>query len=237
MRDNTPWADSIRSAFTDPAMQDAVDNFLTETVQPHVTRLEQQTADLKDAKALYDDLVSDPGGTYVAITRELFDDATAERVVATLEGKTAETPPTTPADETRAPALAPEDQELLNDLKAERERRAYEKAITDFKADGREDIHPNLFNPFVAGAQGDLEKAYEGYKQWLAESKSVLSPEETALDPNEVPDFPPPPVVGKGEHGATTPPPTQPRYASLNDAIDDVFNDIKAGAVPTVGSV
>lgn len=236
MRDNTPWADSIRSTFADPAMQDAVDDFLAQTVQPHVTKLEQKTVGLEQAQELYNDLLSDPGGTYVAITRELFGDETAERVIASLEGGEVDTDDST--DERPVSGLAPEDQELLEEIKADRAQKAYEKAINDFRDDGREDIQAKLFHPFVAGANGDLEAAYEGYKQWLAESKAVIAPEETeTLNPDEVPDLPPPTTIGKGEAGATTAPPVQPRYSSLNDAIDDVFNDMKAAAPPTVGSV
>lgn len=237
MRDNTPWADSIRARFADPELQDAVDDFLADTVQPHVTKLEQQTAGLKNAQELYDDLVNDPGGTYLALTRELFDEDVAERIIGSLTGEQPQTPTPT---ETPAPGnLSDEDMELLQSIKEERAQKAYDDAIEAFRQDGHEDLKPNLFHPFVAGANGDFEKAYASYKQWLDEGKEQFSPTEgtdTGLNPDEVPDLPPT-TIGKGEAGATTAPPVQPRYSSIGDAVDDIFRDMSVGAPPTVGSV
>lgn len=236
MRDNTPWAAQIRASFTDPAVQDAVDDFLAQTVQPHVTKLEQQTADLKDAQELYNDLQNDPGATYVALTQQLFGEDAANKVVATLQ---AEETPDTSSEEPPAKnaALDPEDAEFLQRARERERQEQYDKAIADFKADNRDDLVPKYFHPFVAGANGDLEQAYAAYKEWLGGAKKEVFGIEDTLDPNEVPDLPPPAVVGKGEAGATTAPPVVPNYRSIGDAIDDVWSDITAGPPPTVGSV
>jgi predicted RNA-binding Zn ribbon-like protein len=72
-----PWANDLTSHFEDPSERARVDAFLRETVQPHVTRIEQERAQLKPAEQLYADLVENPADTYVALTEELFgEDAT-----------------------------------------------------------------------------------------------------------------------------------------------------------------
>ncbi|HEY3407644.1 MAG TPA: hypothetical protein VGK53_05675 [Propionicimonas sp.] len=236
MRDNTPWAAQIRASFTDPAVQDAVDDFLAQTVQPHVTKLEQQTADLKDAQELYNDLQNDPGATYVALTQQLFGEDAANKVVATLQAEeSADTPGEEPP--AKSSALDPEDAEFLQRARERERQEQYDKAINDFKADNRDDLVPKYFHPFVAGANGDLEQAYAAYKEWLGGAKKEVFGIEDTLDPNEVPDLPPPATVGKGEANAVTTPPTVPNYRSIGDAIDDVWSDFQAGPPPTVGSV
>lgn len=246
MRDNTPWAANIRATFTDPAMQDAVDDFLATTVQPHVTKLEQQTAGLTEAKALYDDLQSDPTSTYVALTQELFGDDAAEAVVAALQPGD-EKPAETPENDGSQLNLDDETREVLDELKAKRRQKEYDNAIEQFRLGEatdpeqaqRGDIVPKLFHPFVAGSGGDLEAAYGAYKQWLSESKQTFGDQSQTgdLNPDEVPDLPPPNTLGKGDAGATTAPPVQPQYRSIGDAIDDVWSDLAVGAPPVVGSV
>lgn len=229
-----PWAQDVQGAFEDPAVQAQVDAFLREKVQPHVTRLEQETAGLASAKALYEDLTSNPGETFLAISQELFGDEAVDKIINALEaGDVTVTEDVDGALDLTTNSPDPEVQEAVQYYQQEKQRKMYDAALADFK-EKHPDLEVDLFHPFVAGAHGDLEAAYAGYQKFVSDWKEKFgtAPE---LTPDEVPD--PPTTLGGSSAPAVTAPPTEPKAQSLHDAIDDFFTTSRSSAPPTVGGV
>lgn len=223
-----PWADQIRTRFTDPETQAAVDGFLREQVQPYVTKLEQSTRDIEDAKRLYDDLSSNPGETFLAITEELFGEEASAKVIEALRTGAAAEDAEGNVEPTPGAQLDPETREVLEYAKQRKQQEEYDAALAQFKSKGHE-IIDHLFHPFVAAAEGDFEVAYEGYKQFVDDARKQFG--EAPAPTSEAP-----PVIASD---TGTPPavPTEKKYASIDDAIDDFFTEQKAQAPPVVGSV
>lgn len=229
-----PWAQDVQAQFADPAVQAQVDAFLREKVQPHVTRLEQETAGLANAKALYEDLTNNPGETFLAISQELFGDESVDKIISALEG--GDITATEDVDggiDLTTTSQDPEVQEAVEYYRMEKQRKQYDAALADIQAK-HPDIEPSLFHPFVAGAQGDLELAYQGYSKFIEDwtAKYGGPPQVT---PEEVPDAPI--TVGGSSAPAVTAPPTEPQGQSLHDAIDSFFTESRSSAPPTVGGV
>lgn len=226
-----PWATQLAETFTDPDQQAAVNEFLRATVQPYVTRLEQSTADLKDAQRLYEDLTANPGETYIAITEELFGDEAAARVTEALKSGEAVVTETGEVELPPAAAAAdPETKELLDYVRDQRQAAEYETVLNEFVVD-HPDVKPNLFHPFVSAADGDFELAYSGYaqwqKDWAAENGEPAT--EEVVEPEVAP-----PVVGKD--GSTTEPPLEPKNQTMDEAINEFLAENRA-APPVVGAV
>lgn len=225
--------------FTDPEVRQQVDGFLREKVQPHVTKLEQSSRDMDHARTLYEDLQNDPGDTYLALTEELFGPDSVESVIAALqrgegttEAESDEPHEADQYDDIDESALNQDDRQLLDELRQDRARKAYNDAITELQAE-HEDIVPELFHPFVHSAGGDLERAYQGYSQWLGKAKSQFG--GSAEIPDSLPHEVAPPTVG-GSGEATSTPPVEKSYDSLDDALDDFFAGERSSAPPVVGS-
>lgn len=230
-----PWAKDLEAAFTDPEMQRTVDAFLREKVQPHVTRMEQNVAELADAKVLMDDLINRPGETFLALTEELFGQDKAASVYDALQtGAVVEKPDGEGGTDlvvTDASALDPETKALLAELKADKDRAVYDNAIADTvtKYADTVKIVPDLFHPFVHTADGDLDKAAGAYKAFydrFATEFGVVTPPPAAL-PGA-----PPTLGGESASGGTTPP-VEKHYDSIGDALDDWFNEQRS-APPTI---
>lgn len=224
-----PWARDLEATFADPEVRQAVDGFLRSTVQPHVTKLEQQTADLADAQQLYTDLLEKPGETFLALTQELFGDDSADAVYKALQaGDVVEVPDGeggTELEVKNATALDPETASLLAQIKEERDTAAYNKAVSDVVEAHKDEIEvvPALFHPFVHSADGDMDAAYEGYKQhYTAWAAKYGGP--AAVDP-AAPAVAPATLGGSAPTGST---PVQKTYESLDSALDDFFNEQKA---------
>lgn len=220
---DSPWSKDLETTFADPEIREAVDSFLRGTVQPHVTRLEQQSA---DALELYKDLQNEDTAAqaYYSITEALFGDELADRVLAALDADAAaETPePATPDDEIK---------ELLEERRANKQAQEYRNALDELKQSKGlgDDFHEDLFHPFVAGAGGDLDRAYDSYQEYMTQFASRLGGQP--ITPDAIPD--PPPTLGD----APPAPPTEKQYLSVRDALDDFFAEQAVGPPPTVGSV
>jgi hypothetical protein len=220
----------LETRFADPEIRQAVDGFLRETVQPHVTRLEQSAAELADAKVLMDDLINRPGETFLALTEELFGQEQAGKVYSALQsGDIVEVPDATGGTELEvkdASSLDPETKALLAELKQDKDRAAYDRAITDTVEKYKEqvEIEPDLFHPFVHTADGDMDRAALAYKEYVTQFTAKYGA-PPAADP---PAPGAPPTIG-GENAGPTVPPTVKNYGTdINAAIDDWFTEQKA---------
>lgn len=231
-----PWAQDVRTAFEDPQVQAAVDAFLREKIQPHVTRVEQQASISKQAQELYDDLQADPGQTYLAITEELFGTPAVDKIVAALQAGDVETAATELQAAEGKPeggevALNEDDRKLLERLQRETLERDYNRDLDSFIADGHTDVVKDIFHPFVANADGRFDVAYAQYQEWKGHvPQEWYTPPEAAAETA-------PPTIGGGESAGTTTPPIQKVYTSLDEAMDDFWDEIHPSAPPTVGSV
>lgn len=222
-----PWADKL-SVF-DESTRAQVDAFLRTEVQPYVTRLEQQTSELEAAGQLYNDLQSDPLQTYVDLTHEMLGDEIAEAVIATIR-ETAASNDAPDAD--TSPNTDPVVEQMKRDYIATQEQKEYADALAKAKSK-HPDIVEDLFHPFAAATDGDMEAAYQGYKVWLEQAKQTFGTPEA---PPPAPT-PAPPTLGSDTANPPAPP-TQKQYRNIGEALDDMFDEIKVKtAPPTVGSV
>jgi hypothetical protein len=221
-----PWAAALAENFTDPDQRAAVDQFLRETVQPHVTRVEQSRT--PEAEELYNALNENPAEAFMAITTELWGEDAAETVRQALTAQSEPTPEPTPAAQ---PATPPEPVAGLDPKRVEavvtsfekaEQAKAYKQAVDDFQTnlpeDEQKDFKEARFSPFLVAADGDWDAAYEGYKQWVADFKSEYGAPPAAGD-EPAPDTPPA-VLGSDTVPGTAPP-VQKNYGGDMDAAID----------------
>lgn len=231
-----PWTNDLASTFEDEGIRTQVDTFLRDKVQPYVTQLEQRSKPSPEDELgiqLYNDLREDPSSTYLAITEELFGEdgalaiqrALAESFGVELEDEPASAQPSGDLD----PRVA----RAVEHIERQEAREAYDSALTELKGQDPE-LDEELFHPFVVAADGDIQTAYRGYKQWSDRVKSTYAPAEEGaeLDVSAAA----PPVIGSDVQ-APTAPPVQKTYESFDDAMDDFLADVRGGAPPVVGSV
>ena len=224
-----PWMKELEARFSDPAQRTEFDGFLREHVQPYVTRLEQSQN--PDASQLYEDLTSNPGATYLELTEELFGEDAAQAVIDALQGDGQIEESDDDYEESDEFSEAPQDprvEAMLNDWESTRLSDAYDSEMERITS-ANPDVEPDLFHPFVAGADGDFDVALEGYNVW-----STQFAERFGRLPSES-DIPDAPQV-MGEEGSVSTPPVQKDYKSIDDAIEDFMAE-KRTAPNTVGSV
>jgi hypothetical protein len=196
-----------------------------------MTQIEQESA---QALELYRDFRSDPANTLREVTEELLEadlvkaedlkslaPASAEQVQPG-----AEVPPVE-ATQPQTPERDPEVQALID-----RERERAEKSAFDAEYERVKAAHPNLHLDYDLYLQsvaetGDFDKGIERYQDKFGEYDRFLASQATA-EPTPDPQAPPVAEAGTGEV------PTEPKYETLNDAIDDYFAEQSAsGAQPT----
>lgn len=236
-----PWADKLESRFDDPAIRAQVDEFLKADVQPYVTQLEQSRSDVpEEAGLLYNDLLENPAETYLAITHELYGPEAAQAVQRALDqGATPEQAAAVgqqvaeegEVDDEGDPVLERMREDYIERQQAEAYTEAL-NAVKDQLPEGEELIE-DLFHPFVVSTNGDFDAALEGYRSFVKEAK-----EKFGLSPDQIPDsIEPPPTLGSDSQ-TTTAPPTQKKYESIDEALDDTLAEIRANKAPaTVGVV
>jgi hypothetical protein len=215
-----PWAQDLALLFPDEATRGTVDSFLRTKVQPHTTQLEQQVAGTKDAMHLWTDLNSDPINTYVALTRELWGDAAADATLATLQQQLSTedaAPPPAPTQEVQQ-TVDPRLENVLQYVESEQSRRMYDADLAK-TVQAHPDVDPELFHPFVASAEGDFEKAYTLYSNWL---------QQYTTKHNLLPATPVPPPVMGSDASAGSAPPVAPKGQTLDEAINDFMRESRA---------
>ena len=233
-----PWAEDLTTRFEDEATRQAVDAFLREKVQPYVTQVEQEA---RPALELYRDLQANPGATYVELTEDLFGEDEAKAITSYLEGRYGET--NTPAPQEQAqPQTNPDGQpdprmqEMLNDWEEQRNEKLYDAELQRLTAieqaaaqrEGRQPlpIKDHLFRPFVVAEDGDMDKAFVGYKAFVETARTELFGDAQVQEVA-------PPTLGGNTSGAT-PPPTEKNYdGDYGAAIEDWANEqVSQGASP-----
>lgn len=238
-----PWANQL--AQFDDAVRPSVDALLRTQVQPYLTQLEQQNAQLRDQAGLHQRLNESPAETYLQITSELFGDEAVDAVINLLAGDDDDDVADKPANE---PKGDPELEAFRNEYRADKRRQAYDsemervkvsaaKRIADAQAAGQDPddvpVDDRLFHTFVSMADGDFDRAYEGYKQFYGELRTAASGAPPATQGQPVV----PPATLNSSNATTIAPPVEEHYESLEDAFDAYFNEVRASAPPTVGSV
>lgn len=238
-----PWADDLAEMFSDEGVRSQVDGFLRQRVQPRVTRLEQSVADLEPAKELYTAFEEDPGLTYLEITEELFGPEMAETVREELlqrfaEGEAPAVDEDLPGVERTQQELDPRVARAVERVEEQEEREAYERELRRIKEQDSGLVDDD-FHPFVLAAEGDFDKAYAGYKQWRDRVESRYREQFGSSQETEESEAQeqPPAVLGSDVQTPAAPP-TEKRYESMDEALDDMIADIKANKAPqVVGSV
>lgn len=250
-----PWDDKVAEAFEDPEVAAKVSAFLGESVQPYVTKIEQEARPSRDATRLWEALESAPVDTSIQIVKEMFGDDLGDQFAALLQGgePSQVEVPTPEAEETEDDKrvafddLPPEVQNAVAAQQQEEQRKAYYSEIDRVK-DANADKLPtvgegdeaevqldvDLFHPFVVAAGGDFDAAMEGYLGWqdkAKESFGINVPETAAVEEAQEP----PPVIDSSTRESGTKPPTEEKYETLDDAIDSFFEDQK-NPPPTVGT-
>lgn len=213
-----PWANDLATAFPDEATRTQVDQFLRGTVQPHVTKTEQEAA---NARKLYDAFANDGDQAFLDVAAELYGDQEATQIATFLgldagESSTPQAPATTPQAQ-----RDPEVQALLDERRERQEAEAFKSEFDKVNTDGVLDY--DLFVPFVAkaGSFDQARKDYLAHQAALREAAGVTTP---------TPETPtPPPVVGGEAQGAAVPP-TEEKYETVNDAIDAFAAEERARA-------
>lgn len=231
-----PWAAQL--AQFDETTRSSVDQFIRTSVQPYVTQLEQKNAQAQDAIRLYSSLNEAPAETYLQITSELFGDEAVDAVIALLAGEDdEETPASEAAANSSEPARDPEMEAFRQSYVADKRREAYDNEMTRVKtaaeAAGDIPVVDRLMHTFVSMADGDFDRAYEGYKQFYGEFKTSVNGEDPVVEGEQ--RVTAPATLGSANSTVTTPP-IEKTYSSLDDALDDFFSEQRPSAPPTVGA-
>lgn len=226
-----PW-DNDLSFIPDAQVRSQVSEYLAQTWQPRMTQLEQQNA---AATSLYEDFRSNPRDTLREVAAELIE---AELVkpedlkdVLPVGEPQAQPEPQTPEPSPADPQHQrdPEVQALLD-----RERERAEKEAFDAEYERVKQAHPDLALDYDLYLQsvaetGDFDQAVERYQDKFGDFDRYLREQATA-EPQTDPTAPPvaDPAAGTGEVA------TEPKYETLDEAIDDYFAEQSAtGEQPT----
>lgn len=244
---DSPWASDLNEFFEDPEVRTRADEFVRTKVQPYVTRLEQSQAP-EGAVDLFTDFQEAPQETFLAVAAELYgDDALPyfEAILDELGGGDPQAQQGEPPAQPQGQQLSPEAQEAIDYVNAEREDQEYTADVSDLVAANKgafpeDDVEKakQLISPFVYTADGDLDQAFEQYRQWASEiGAGNVSPADAAaaseqgITPDAIPS-----VLGDGANPAV---PANKQYGGdIGSAIDDFLAEERAKkAPPPVGGV
>ena len=255
----SPWDSDLASAFEDEETRAKVSEFLGNTVQPYVTKLEQDSKPDRDASILWEQFNNEPVSTTIQVIRELYGEDKADAFAEILKGESDQgnetettkpedttatettTPPNTPEDRTVTfEQLPPEVQEIIQGQKLEESRKAYYAEIDRLKdehaeelpkdEDGNPRLNADTFHPFVVAADGNFDEAYKGFQSWIESARKeaglVDASTETETDG-------PPTTIDSRARDASARVPEKREHMTFDDALDEMFNDLKAPP-PTV---
>ncbi len=229
-----PWSSDLETYFEDEAVRQQADAFLREKIQPHVTRLEQDVSGLADARSLYEDLQENPDETLLSVAAAIYGDEAAEAIAQALNGQEFEDEESDESTDPVEQALPPEVAEVVQEFQATKQREAYEAELTRASQAYGEGFVPEDFAPFVVAADGDIDTALEGYKQFMGRIQQRYQPVEPAVEDPQAPA-----ALGTQATGSVSTPPINKRYDSLDDALDDTLDEMRQAreAPSTVGTV
>jgi hypothetical protein len=233
-----PWAADLAEYFGDN--QEAIaaaDRYMREKVQPRITHLETDSA---PARELWKDLNENADETLASVVEELYGEETAAKFKAIFEAgdgseasaAAAVEAATAAEDEVPAwakPLLEKHEAETAAEMR-ERQQAEYQEVLAEMRAahDDLTDEDMELIHPFMSAAEGDIERAYAGYKAYTDAFKARLG-----VTPTEPEKVDPPPVLGSEGAPAATPP-VEKVYKSYDEAIDDYFAERRKQAPPPV---
>lgn len=242
-----PWAKDLEATFEDPAVRAQVDAYLREKQQPYITKLEQEKAELEGKAWVFDGLQEDPAATLREVAEQVYDVATADRIVELLEqGKSVEAAEaqavaeaSTPeaaaakaADQVDLDKLPPEVREAVEFARAEKARReaeATEKTNQDAIAEGMkvydewraaELAKPEHAHVVEAALHAFVHAADGDMAQGLANYLAVFpAPEGVKAEP--------PVTLGGSSNGGIRP--TRPSSSSVADVFGEIFDKAHQG--------
>lgn len=259
-----PWDSDLKDAFEDEDIRQKVSDFLGDKVQPYVTRVEQEARPNRDATRLWDGFEKQPVETSIQVVKELYGDEIGDRFAELLQGGStpsdaaAQVQTETDVDVTDTTAaegdedtegkvkfedLPPQVQNAVAAQEQERQKEAYYSEIDRVKSERGNDLPQegegdeakpvldvDLFHPFVVAAEGDFDAAAEAYIKFLGQAK-----EQFGIKVPDTPTDSPPQVVNSETRDAGPTPPQSKEGQSLDEALDEFFNEQKAPP-PTVGA-
>lgn len=219
-----PWSSDLASYIADDNARAEADRYLREKWQPHVTQLEQQIAQAKPALALHQDFVDDPAGTLVAVGQQLYGEEFGQQLQGLLTADEGNEPE--PEHEpTPAPAVDPRVQRMVEAFEANEQQQAYQSLLANAKTSNPDiTIEDEIFHPFVIAADGDFDQAVAQYRAFQAKVAQHFGP---AGEPVAAP----PATLGSDATGVAVPP-IQPKYDSLDAALDDTLAEMRANRAP-----
>jgi hypothetical protein len=219
----TPW-DQDLAFIEDETTRSQVSDYLGKKVQPYVTQLEQRA---KPALEFYNDFQEEPGATTLGVIEELYGPDAAKTFAGYLTEQFGEGHE--PPEEQQHEAQSYDDprlQRMLESWEQQEQEREWSDALKELQEAHKDiEIDDLLFRPFAAMADGDLEQALVGYRNFFATAKEKLGIQPAP--PAEDDGFSQaPPALGTT--GGTAVPPVEPTGQSIGDAISDWVNDLKA---------
>jgi hypothetical protein len=205
-----------------------------------MTQYEQQIAESQDARQMYEAFQADPDAANIAVNRQLYGDDYADQIAAGLGRYDQMVNQPQPAQPTQnqqvqqpvqpqaaQPQAAPGDP--VYDYWANKyQEETYDEAVDEFLKDPQyADIQKDLFHTHLKGAE-TWEDAVASYRNYAA-----FWAQQNGADPNAQPPQPPPTIGSQtvGTVGATPATPVE----TLNEAIDNMFNENKPLAPPMLG--
>jgi hypothetical protein len=232
-----PWAADLAEYFGDN--QEAIaaaDRYMREKVQPRITHLETESA---PARELWKDLNNDADTTLATVVEELYGEETAEKFKAIFAASDGSEQAAAAAVEAAQTDEVPEwAKPLLEKHETDRDAELREKQAAEYQevlAEMRT-AHPDLtdedmdlIHPFMSAAEGDIERAYAGYKTYTDAFKA-----RHGVTPAEAEETKSPPPVLNGEGSPAAEPPVEKQYKNIDEALDDFFNERRTQTPPPV---
>lgn len=231
-----PWAQDLALLFEDESTRTRVDQFLRTKIQPHTTKLEQDLAAQRDAVELWSQLTDAPADAYADITQQLLGDA-AGPVLEYI--KQLQEQPAAPEQQPGEAPVDPRIAEVLQDYENRKAETYYDQEfarvlaaapdLTDTNPDVQE-AKQRLYHMCVNQEGGDFDKALALYRATAAPFGAPA--------PAAVPDPAAPPAIGSDAGGANpSAAPTEKKYGSLDEAINDFMAEQRAAkqAPPVMG--
>ena len=245
---DTPWANDLAEIFADDSTRSQVDEFLRSKIQPYITKLEQESAPDRNAARLWDAFHSDPIATYEQVTREIYGEEEADRIMSAVRNQVDEEDlsdvdiddelsDVSDEDTINMDKLPPEVREFVEEGLREKERQQYDALLSDVEKemaamDPPVPFKSTQFEPYLIAYDGDLDAAKAAYVEWVNEARQTFG-----LNLPKPGELQPPPTIGSDTQSAGGgAPPQQETYASFDDAIDSFFAEQKQPP-PTMGSV
>lgn len=215
-----PW-DNDLAFIQEPGLRSQVSNYLAETWQPHVTQIEQSSA---QATELLRDFQTQPKDTFLDVARELFPDK-AKAIEDALEAQAAAAAAADPA-QPEVPSEAgrdPEVQALLDWKRTNDERAAFDEVFGQVQAANPDTKFDRALFTAEVAEQGDFDKAVlsyksKGYSEYLTWKEQQEAAAAAATPPTA------PATLGSSQVEGQGAVETQERKPTLHEAVDKFFD-------------